>query len=125
VELAETPAGSTTSQDREGSMMKSEETHRLCRDELARLDGEVAGRVISCRKGVLWLTQTGNPGDHLVRAGESFPIDRRGLVLISALMDSVYAVSAKKSNLRGFHWPSLAFQRMARSFEVARKSLLA
>jgi hypothetical protein len=106
-------------------MMKSEGTHRLCRDELTRLDGDVAGRVILCRKGVLWLTQTGTPGDHLIRAGEVFSIDRPGLVLISALMDSVYVVSGGKSNLLGFNWPYLAFRRMARRFEAARKSLLA
>lgn len=106
-------------------MMKSEETHRLCRDELTRLDGDVAGRVISCSKGVLWLTQEGTPGDHLIRAGEAFPIDRRGLVLISALEDSVYAVSGGKNNLPGFNWPYLAFWRMARRVEAARKSLLA
>ena len=69
-------------------MMKSEETHRLCRDEMIRLDGDVAGRVISCRKGILWLTQAGTPGDHLIRAGEAFSIDRPGMVLISALEDS-------------------------------------
>jgi hypothetical protein len=106
-------------------MMKSEETHKLCREELIRLDGDVAGRVVSCRKGVLWLTQAGTPGDHLIRAGEAFPIDRPGLVLISALMDSVYAVSGGKSNLSGFNWSYLAFRRMARRFEATRKSLLA
>jgi hypothetical protein len=106
-------------------MMKSGGTHRLCRDELTRLDGDVAGRVISCRKGVLWLTQTGTPGDHLIRAGEAFSIDRPGLVLISALEDSVYVVSGGKSNLFGFHWPYLAFRQMARRFEAVIKSLLA
>ncbi len=105
--------------------MKSEETLRLCRDEMIRLDGDVAGRVISCRKGVLWLTQTGIPVDHLIRAGEAFSIDRPGLVLISALEDSIYAVSGGKSSLLGFNWPYLAFRRMARRFEAARKSLLA
>lgn len=88
--------------------MKSEETLRLCRDEMIRLDGDVAGSVISCSKGVLWLTQTGTPGDHLIRAGEAFSIDRSGLVLISALTDSVYAVSEGKSNVPGFNWPYLA-----------------
>ena len=106
-------------------MMKSEETHRLCRDEMIRLDRDVAGRVISCRKGVLWLTQTGTPGDHLIRAGEAFSIDRRGMVLISALEDCIYAVSGGKSNLFGFHWPYLAFRQMARRFEAAIKSLFA
>ena len=106
-------------------MMKSEETQKLCRDELTRLDVDVAGSVISCSKGVLWLTQAGTPGDHLIRAGETFPIDRPGLVLISALEDSVYAVSGGKSNLFGFHWPYLAFRQMARRFEAGIKSLLA
>jgi hypothetical protein len=123
--LAEKPASPITSQDGEGSMMKSEETHRLCRDELTRLDGDAAGRVISCRKGVLWLTQAGTPGDHLIRAGEAFPIDRRGLVLISALEDCIYAVSGGKNNLFGFHWPYLTFRQMARRFEAAIKSLFA
>jgi hypothetical protein len=72
--------------------MNSEESRRLCRDELIRLDGDVAGRVISCREGILWLTQKDNPGDHLIQAGEAISIDHCGLVLISALEDSVYAV---------------------------------
>jgi len=63
-------------QDEEGFMMIE---YGLCRDEMIRLDGDVAGRVVSCRKGVLWLTQTGNPGDHLIRAGEAFSVDRPGL----------------------------------------------
>jgi hypothetical protein len=106
-------------------MMKSEETRRLCRDETTRLDGKAAGRVISCRKGVLWLTQAGTPGDHLIRAGEAFPIDRRGLVLISALEDCIYAVSAGKSHLFGFHRPRSVFRHMAHRFEAAIKSLFA
>jgi len=126
VELAEKPSGSTTSQDRKGSLMKSEETLRLCRDEMIRLDGDVAGRVISCRKGVLWLTQTGTPGDHLIRAGEAFSIDRGGVVLISALEESSCAVSGGKRHLLGSEWPLLrALRRMVRRFEAARKSLLA
>jgi len=106
-------------------MMKSEETRGLCRDEMIRLDGDVAGRVVSCRKGLLWLTQTGNPGDHLIRAGEAFFIERSGVVLISALEESACAVSGGKSNFLGFEWPYLALRTMARRFEAARKSLLA
>jgi hypothetical protein len=125
-ELAEKPAGSTTSQDREGSTMKSEETRRLCRDELIRLDGDVAGRVISCRKGILWLTQTGNPGDHLIRTGEAFEIERPGVVLISALEESLYTVSGGRRSLLLATWPFIsAIPRMVRRFEAAKKSLLA
>ncbi|MCE5281530.1 MAG: DUF2917 domain-containing protein [Deltaproteobacteria bacterium] len=106
-------------------MMKSEEARRLCRDEMIRLDGDVMGTVVSCGKGVLWLTQTGNPGDHLIRAGEAFSVGRRGVVLVSALEDSAYAVSEGKSNFFGFEGPCLAFRRMARRLETVRQRLLA
>jgi hypothetical protein len=100
--------------------MKSGKEHRLCRDDRIRLDGDCSGRVISCREGVLWLTQTGNPGDHLIRAGESFSIDRPGVAVISALEDSVCDVSDRKSNPLSSVWhfkPALG--KMARRFEGA------
>ncbi len=105
--------------------MESGKAHRLSRDELIRLEGDVAGRVISCRKGILWLTQTGNPGDHLIRAGEDFSIDQSGMVLVSALEESLYTVSGGRRSLVVEAWPFLsAIPRMARRFEAARKSLL-
>ena len=104
--------------------MESGKTHRLCRDELIRLEGDVAGRVVSCRKGILWLTQTGNPGDHLIRAGEAFSVERPGAVLISALEESLYTVSGARRNLFGIAWPfMLAFRRMARRFEAGKNLL--
>jgi len=106
--------------------MKAEETHRLCPDAMIRLEGDVAGRVISCSKGILWLTQTGTPGDHLIRAGEAFSVAQPGVVLISALEDSAYTVSGGKSHLLGSEWSFMpALRRMARRFEAVRKSLLA
>jgi hypothetical protein len=106
-------------------MMKSEETLRLCRDELVRLDGAVAGTVVSCGKGILWLTQTGNPGDHLIRAGEAFAIEQPGMVLISGLEESLYSVSGGRRNILVAAWPFVsAIARMARRFEAAKKSLL-
>ena len=108
-------------------MMKSEETLRLCRDEMIRLDGDVAGRVILCRKGILWLTQAGAPGDHLIRAGEGFAIDRpqrgpgqrpRGIAL--------HLIREKANSPRcGMALSYRSSVRMARRFEAARKSLLA
>ncbi len=106
--------------------MKSEETLRLCRDEMIRLDGDVAGRVILCRKGILWLTQAGAPGDHLIRAGECFAVDRPGVVLVSALEESLCTLSGRRRILLAAEWSFLSvFVRMARRFEAARKSLLA
>jgi hypothetical protein len=106
--------------------MKSGKELRLRRDERIRLDGRNSGRVISCREGVLWLTQTGNPGDHLIRAGESFSIGHYGMVLVSALADSVYVLSDRKSNpLCSDEYFSPSLWKMARRLErVLRKGLL-
>jgi len=73
------------------------QVYRLRRNERIRLDGDMDGRVISCRKGILWLTQTGNPGDYLVRTGESFSSDQPGRIVIGALEDSVCFVAGKKT----------------------------
>jgi hypothetical protein len=109
-----------------GFSMKSGMEHRLRRDERSRLDGDNSGRVIVCREGVLWLTQTGNPGDHLIRAGGAFSIDHRGTVLISALEDSAYVLSDRKGNpLRSAAYFKAALRNMARRIEGSlRKGLL-
>jgi hypothetical protein len=123
--LAEKPAASTTSHDREDARMESGKTHSLFKDELIRLEGDIAGRVISCRKGILWLTQTGNPGDHLILAGEDFSIDQPGAVLVSALEESLYTVSGGRRNLPAAARPFLsAIARMSRRIKTAKKSLL-
>jgi len=70
---------------------------RLGRNERIRLDGGETGSAISCLEGVLWITQTGNPGDHLVRAGEVFSSDRPGRIVVGALEDSVCLVAAKNT----------------------------
>ena len=45
-------------------------------------DGE--GLVVKCLRGVLWITQADDTDDIIVRAGETFVLDREGLALISA-----------------------------------------
>ncbi len=68
--------------------------YRLQCHEQIRLDGGFAERIVFCRQGVLWVTQTGNPGDHLLRAGETFLSNRSGRIVITALADSLLAVEA-------------------------------
>jgi hypothetical protein len=111
--------------NKEGSKMKSKEAHRLCRGELIRLNGNVAGS-ISCREGVLWLTQTDNPGDHLIQAGEAFSIGHPGAILISALEDSVYAVEGGSIPLFSFRSFRPAPGKMARLVKsMLKRGLLA
>jgi hypothetical protein len=45
-------------------------------------DGE--GLVVSCLRGVLWITQSEDTDDIIVRPGESFVLDRHGLAIVSA-----------------------------------------
>ena len=42
------------------------------------------GLVVRCLAGALWITQEGDTDDVVVKAGECFKLDRRGLALVSA-----------------------------------------
>jgi hypothetical protein len=43
-----------------------------------------AGLAVKCVRGALWITQSNDTDDIIVRAGETFVLDRGGLALISA-----------------------------------------
>lgn len=46
------------------------------------------GLTIDLRDGRLWVTQSGDPEDHVLQAGESFRTQKRGLVVVQALESS-------------------------------------
>lgn len=56
--------------------------HLDAREVLHIHDG--AGLAVKCVRGVLWITQSNDTDDIIVRAGETFVLDRDGLALISA-----------------------------------------
>jgi len=56
--------------------------HLKAREILDIRDGE--GAVVSCLRGVLWITQSDDTDDIIVRSGESFVLDRDGLAIVSA-----------------------------------------
>ena len=51
---------------------------------LLRLDGDVRGVGISCLRGVLWLTQSGDDRDLVLRPGGALRVRRRGRIVIFA-----------------------------------------
>jgi hypothetical protein len=59
----------------------------LPKDSLFRMEGNCQGRVILCQAGVCWVTQEGDPQDHLLEAGERLIIDRAGLVVVQGITD--------------------------------------
>jgi len=50
---------------------------------------------IVCRSGRIWLTQSNDSRDFLLRAGESFNASRRGQLVLWALADARIAISAR------------------------------
>jgi hypothetical protein len=56
---------------------------RLNTGELLDIDdGE--GFTIECREGAVWITQSNDPRDIVLKAGQSFVLDKPGLALICA-----------------------------------------
>jgi hypothetical protein len=52
--------------------------------ELLKFEPGQPTRVL-CTTGTLWLTQPGDPHDHLLKAGQSFSLDQPGMVLVQGL----------------------------------------
>jgi hypothetical protein len=53
-----------------------------------------AGTTVLCRQGALWVTRTGDPHDHVLRAGQAMQASGGGHLVISTFAtDSVAAIS--------------------------------
>jgi len=58
------------------------------------------GSLVSCVEGALWITQSNDPRDIVIKGGESFVLDRPGLALICAAAGpAVVAVDVPRSQL--------------------------
>jgi hypothetical protein len=60
-----------------------------------RLTPSRHGITLQCWSGVLWVTQEGDPADHLLAAGETFQTRRAGRVVAQAMESSLVGVSAE------------------------------
>jgi Protein of unknown function (DUF2917) len=61
-------------------------TH-LARGELLQLRNG-RGKGVAVFDGHVWVTQDSDPQDHVLSPGESFAVDRSGLVIVQALSDA-------------------------------------
>jgi hypothetical protein len=52
------------------------------------LEGDRRGDRISCRNGVLWITQEGDLKDYILEAGRDFWVTKPGSVVVQALADA-------------------------------------
>lgn len=53
--------------------------------DLYRIDEIEPLTTIVCKKGLIWLTQAGDNNDHVLKDGEKFTLNQRGVVLMEAL----------------------------------------
>jgi len=60
----------------------------LPKKSLLHLVGDHRGERIACLNGVVWITQSGNPEDIVVCAGETFAITQKGTILIEGLVET-------------------------------------
>jgi len=65
----------------------------LTQGELFRYEKPHTRIKVHCQQGVVWITQSGNPTDFLLRAGESFTSINKGVVLTQALQKGSIRVS--------------------------------
>lgn len=57
-------------------------------EEAQKLDAIRPGTVIRCQDGILWITQDGDRDDHILKAGDTFTVTRKGNVVLQALNSS-------------------------------------
>jgi hypothetical protein len=60
----------------------------LAQGSLWRPAGDNCWRAILCQEGAIWITQEGDPRDHVISAGEMFLISQRGEMVVQALVDA-------------------------------------
>lgn len=65
-------------------------------DSLLPLHG-AKGMTIACLQGALWITQDGNRNDVVLEAGASFEVIDAGKVLVLALRNARFSLSAQFS----------------------------
>ena len=53
--------------------------------ELLKLETGQPRKSVMCTAGTLWLTQQGDPDDHLLAVGQSFTPNHRGTILVQGL----------------------------------------
>ena len=62
-------------------------TISLARREVLVLSAVACQLQILCGAGVLWITQDGDPEDHILERGERFTVTRPGRVVVQGMRD--------------------------------------
>lgn len=71
------------------------------------IEGNRHGDVISCKSGILWITQEGDFKDYVIEAGRSFWVTRPGTIIVQALDNSQfkYSLNEMENHLEDYQQP--------------------
>ncbi len=61
--------------------------------QIWRENGDHRGQVVTCVRGVVWLTHENTPGDYVLLPGQEFVVARRGLLLAQGLHDATLQIA--------------------------------
>jgi hypothetical protein len=68
----------------------------LQKKSMLLLTGDHSGETLSVSSGGVWVTQSGNPEDIILRVGDSFGITRKGTVLVEGVVDSRVKINGEE-----------------------------
>jgi hypothetical protein len=63
-------------------------------NSVRRLGGDHRWRIISCLRGVIWITQQRDIHDYVLRAGEMFIVTLPGSLLVQAFQDASIEITS-------------------------------
>lgn len=84
----------------------------LKRNQVVTVRGGI-GRSIVCDSGTVWVTQDGDARDIILRAGESFTIDRNGPTLVQAFEPGSISITRSAAQSRSSVWSTLPRRAVA------------
>ena len=61
--------------------------------QIWRESGDHRGQVVTCLRGIAWLTHERIPGDYVLKPGQEFVVAQRGLLLAQGLGDTVLQIT--------------------------------
>lgn len=74
------------------NIINKEKLH-LEKNDFIRIKKLRPGMELTCEKGTLWVTQSGDYRDYLLTPGQNMKMKKRGRVLIEALRDVEFKIS--------------------------------
>ncbi len=75
------------------NMINKEKLH-LEKNDIFRIKKLRPGMELSCEKGILWVTQSGDYRDYLLTPGQNLVLKKHGRVLIEAFREVEFKISS-------------------------------